>query len=597
MSSSNNSTLSSKSDYEIVVSKIIVDDTSQLEKLIKTKNKDDQRSLLEQRDIYGRCLLTIACMSDKPKSAVFFYKNGLRLQNEDKHKRNVLYWTIVSDSRICLKWILSLNPDISYLLKRDSLGVTAFHVAASKQSPKCLIMLLAELTKRNNCGLNDLTDNKKRTPLHYSAAAGSLECVEELLDQSFKIPLDAKDSNLNTPLMCAISNINALQVIKCLANKKSISVSARNKSGASALHIAVLANNLDAVDFLLTKEERLVESFDNEERTPLHYACAAGRYEIALLLIKFKARISVWDCFGATPAHYAAQISYPILEKLLKPATQSAIKDHDDRTPLMWATIAGKVSIVRNYLATFRNVEKEVDKQKYTALHFAVLSGSIEICKLLLNHSFDINAENINGTTPMHLAAGRNIKILEIFSFYFEENNDLFRNKRDKFGRSPLFYAALGGQSEALTFLMENNNQNILEKDHFSKTILHCAVFAKSKDCVIVALNNGIDVNEKDLNGETPLHVAVGLPGNADIVSLLLENRAEPNATTKDQYTPLHIAAKEGQEDVVQILLKFGANKALTTKKGFTPLHLATKYGNAAVARLLFEKKTPVDIC
>ena len=49
---------------------------------------------------------------------------------------------------------------------------------------------------------------------------------------------------------------------------------------------------------------------------------------------------------------------------------------------------------------------------------------------------------------------------------------------------------------------------------------------------------------------QTPLHVASRL-GNVDIVMLLLQHGAAVDATTKDLYTPLHIAAKEGQEEVI----------------------------------------------
>ena len=67
------------------------------------------------------------------------------------------------------------------------------------------------------------------------------------------------------------------------------------------------------------------------------------------------------------------------------------------------------------------------------------------------------------------------------------------------------------------------------------------------------------------------------------------------DAVTKDLYTALHIAAKEGQEEVAAILLEHGADLAAATKKGFTPLHLAAKYGNMKVAKLLIAKQAPVD--
>lgn len=47
---------------------------------------------------------------------------------------------------------------------------------------------------------------------------------------------------------------------------------------------------------------------------------------------------------------------------------------------------------------------------------------------------------------------------------------------------------------------------------------------------------------------------------------LLLSNGATRDATTKDNYTPLHIAVKEGHEDVVEILLDNGAKHDITTK-------------------------------
>ena len=51
---------------------------------------------------------------------------------------------------------------------------------------------------------------------------------------------------------------------------------------------------------------------------------------------------------------------------------------------------------------------------------------------------------------------------------------------------------------------------------------------------------------------QTPLHIASRL-GNVDIVMLLLQHGAAIDSTTKDLYTALHIAAKEGQEEVKKI--------------------------------------------
>ena len=51
----------------------------------------------------------------------------------------------------------------------------------------------------------------------------------------------------------------------------------------------------------------------------------------------------------------------------------------------------------------------------------------------------------------------------------------------------------------------------------------------------------GIDVNLADKDGQSPLHVAV-MNGRADVISTLLELRANVNAVNGLGETPLHIA-------------------------------------------------------
>lgn len=51
------------------------------------------------------------------------------------------------------------------------------------------------------------------------------------------------------------------------------------------------------------------------------------------------------------------------------------------------------------------------------------------------------------------------------------------------------------------------------------------------------------------------MHIASRL-GNVDIVMLLLQHGASVDSTTKDLYTALHIAAKEGQDEVKYLFLR-----------------------------------------
>ena len=71
--------------------------------------------------------------------------------------------------------------------------------------------------------------------------------------------------------------------------------------------------------------------------------------------------------------------------------------------------------------------------------------------------------------------------------------------------------------------------------------------------------------------------------GNVDIVGILLQNGALVDAATKDQYTALHIAAKEGQEEVAAVLLDNGAKLTSTTKVSFSLLPVSLLYSLRSV--------------
>uniref|UniRef100_A0A8C5TV64 Uncharacterized protein n=1 Tax=Malurus cyaneus samueli TaxID=2593467 RepID=A0A8C5TV64_9PASS len=71
---------------------------------------------------------------------------------------------------------------------------------------------------------------------------------------------------------------------------------------------------------------------------------------------------------------------------------------------------------------------------------------------------------------------------------------------------------------------------------------------------------------------QTPLHIASRL-GKTEIVQLLLQHMAHPDAATTNGYTPLHISAREGQLDVASVLLEAGASHSMSTKVRQNPSH------------------------
>ena len=72
--------------------------------------------------------------------------------------------------------------------------------------------------------------------------------------------------------------------------------------------------------------------------------------------------------------------------------------------------------------------------------------------------------------------------------------------------------------------------------------------------------------------------------GDRDGVKALLKQAADVNAAQGDGMTALHWAALKNDADLAQMLLYAGANvRAMTRIGSYTPLVLAARNGNAAV--------------
>jgi ankyrin repeat domain-containing protein 50 len=69
-----------------------------------------------------------------------------------------------------------------------------------------------------------------------------------------------------------------------------------------------------------------------------------------------------------------------------------------------------------------------------------------------------------------------------------------------------------------------------------------------------------------------------------DIMRLLLERGADPNAAHNDGWTALYAAAKNGHEAVVRLLLERGADINAAHNYGWTALYAADDNGHEADA-------------
>ena len=80
---------------------------------------------------------------------------------------------------------------------------------------------------------------------------------------------------------------------------------------------------------------------------------------------------------------------------------RAEVRNANDESPLMLASIAGLVEVCKRLIT----LDADVNKPGWTPLHYAASSGHVEVVKLLLSHSAYIDAESPNKTTPLMMAA------------------------------------------------------------------------------------------------------------------------------------------------------------------------------------------------
>ncbi|KAH7719924.1 CBN-MLT-4 protein [Aphelenchoides avenae] len=529
--------------YDRIAPLVLDGETSDLEKVI---GKKPTTTLLPP--CCFNSLVTAVMTVDKQKMLHFLMRREiLTMASSDALGQGIMHWSVALEAPRCTKLLMDLCKDkvVEAVLSRDKNGVTPLHIAAKQQSARMLKLLLSELTATRNL-FEKATDAFLRSPLHYAAAQGSLECCEEILSDHWGLPVDQKDKFGQTPLMYAAGNECAADVARLLAQKKMASVKARNKRGMAALHIAVMANNIPVLRVLVSELKCSVEVFDNESRTPLHYAALYARLDAIKLLLEAGARNESRDQFHATPAHYAAQRSADALFAILRSyaSSQGNVTDSQGRSCFMWAVVAQNEAVVRRMLdpkcplSVPRHGNDARDNFGYTALHLAAQLG---------------DDKDKNGAMPIHLAAG-------------EGRDDAVRSlvnagctirERDDQNRTALDYACFGGKAHTVRNLLTCMQAGQLKED--LDRALHCAAFAGSVYCVDQLLEFGANVSWQDEYGLMPLHVAAD-KGHFVVVERLVARGADVNARAADpKVTPLALARSSGHEKVARFLQSKGA--------------------------------------
>ncbi|KLP12329.1 ankyrin 1 [Fusarium fujikuroi] len=436
----------------------------------------------------------------------------------------------------CMKVLVEAGADINAL----SADGTPFYLAACFNQVKVVELLLEHKPDlETRCPEGDFTD-AGYTPLHCAASCGYNELLRLLLENGADI--EAKTPKGGTPLILAVATKHE-ETVKILL-EYNLDVDSIDIWGGSALFCLPKPANSSVVRRLINRGASL--TIRNKDKfTPLGRAIMNEDLPLVRMLSSQKFDLNVESAKDGTALHIATKLCDVDTVKVLieKGANPDIANSWMYGSPLQrvfekYFTSAEDKDIIARYLINDVGADVNVHGGNMgSALSAAILTGSIDIIKLMLEKGADIGWQDLHGRRPIHYAA---LKTVQHFRLLLEASGD------------------------------DEERLGITTKTKSGLTVLHFAVATGRSDLVelVLSLTNGIiSINEPDDDGWTPLLWACrvceswGTPDeiSPEIVKLLLDRGADPSVrgrTSDDrEWSPLKMARYYGaSQEVIDLL-------------------------------------------
>ncbi|XP_062247139.1 dynein axonemal heavy chain 12 isoform X1 [Platichthys flesus] len=268
----------------------------------------------------------------------------------------------------------------------------------------------------------------------------------------------------------------------------------------------------------------------------------------------------------------------------LKGLNPSDLKPSDDPDGIFKAIKEGDEDAL-NRLAEQPETLSRVDERGWIPLHEAAVQLNKRILEIIFSASAPgaVQCRTLKGETPLFLAVVHGIRENATFLLQNGCSPDLQNDEQD----SPLVAAILNDQYDLATLLLRCR-ATVDQTGPLNRTALHECAFLGLENFVYLLLESGADPNACDVRKKTPLALAAQ-NGHLNVVEALLQKGAHVWCES-DSGTVLFDAASSGNPDVISLLLDNGADPNRPLYSGHLPIHRVAYHGH----RLALEHLIPV---
>ncbi|XP_072007198.1 uncharacterized protein [Engystomops pustulosus] len=454
-------------------------------------------------------------------------------------------------------------------------------------------------------------------PLLLAIESGNLGICKELLSSHTEAQLRVTSKRYGDCALHTCCRKRDVDIAKLLV-EYGASVDVQNGEGQTPLHVAAWEGDEMTVKFLhqCKANPNLTDEMD---RSPLHIAAERGHTGIVEILTdKFRSNVLARTKDGDTLMHIASQCGHPETAlAFLKKGVLLHMPNKSGALCLHAAARRGHSAVVKALLQKGAQVDART-KENYTALHIAVENCKAPVVQTLLGFGAQVQPKGgKNQETPLHIAARikDGEKVAEIL---LKSGADVNMEQAD--GETPMHVAAQFGNIKMIRALMEEGGE-VTRQSQARESVLHTAVRHCHLPILEVILHHLTSerspdeaaawVNQPNQEGETPLHLAAALgrdmihseEEDVRIIRLLLDHAADISSiTSQSGETPLHYCARMGNEDVLQEMIKhIGSGRVQLTmnrqaKNGWSPLLVAAEKGHTGIVKVLLQNQARVDV-
>ncbi|XP_056158215.1 E3 ubiquitin-protein ligase MIB2 isoform X3 [Lampris incognitus] len=373
--------------------------------------------------------------------------------------------------------------------------------------------------------LSQSTEQDNPSRLVIEAAHGSANKVRELV-QKYPDKVDIKNQG-KTALQVA-AHQGHMEVVKALLQANS-SIEVKDEDGDTALHYTAFGNQAEIARLLLSKGAN-VNLLNNSMCTALHIAVNKGFTDVVRVLAEHAADVNLQDSYGDTPLHDAIAKDFRNIIEILAVVPNIDFTQQNNRgfNLLHHAALKGNKLATEKILARARQLVDVKKEDGFSALHLAALNNHHEVAEILMKEGrCDVNIRNNRNQTSLQLAVTQGHS--ELVQLLVAEGADV--NIEDEDGDTAM-HVALSRPQLANTMLGPAVGTSSTDEGGESSSSLYCTLsgtglLGNTELNVGAAIacflaQEGADINYANHKGKSPMDLVAD-----SAVSQLIKNFSE----------------------------------------------------------------------